>query len=46
MPRWELPLRTPRGRLKRRFWDVVNEDFRVVGMTEDCGDPLRGLLKR
>ena len=35
MMRFELGGRRPRGRLKRRFMDVVNEDMKLVGVREE-----------
>ena len=36
MLRMELPGRRNRGRPKRRYMDVVKEDMRVAGVTEDA----------
>ena len=38
MLRLEFPGRRPRGRPKRRFMDMVKEDMKLVGVSEEDAD--------
>lgn len=39
----KMPQRTKKGRLKRGFMDVIEEDMEEAGVTGDTGDGLRWL---